>query len=564
MFAIVASTDAAEPVRQWQATPARPFVLRGTERRLLDRAERFLADEQWDDAIGALIRLLEQDNFRLIAVDDQRYISLTEYCHRLIAKLPVESLARYRNLVDATAKSVYRQGIENRDQAQLQQVIDKYFCSNWGDDALLALGELALQRGDYQTARNAWLQIGPPLGATDDRLIFPGTDVSLAAVAARLVLVAVREGDWERAERELAKLRENFPTATGRIGESEGVLVDLLASLLKQARRWPELVAPTDWRTFAANSQRTNASAAPAPKGLYELVWSQPIANEQLSVFPVVINDLVVFQDAISVRALRLNDGERVFTAQGDVFRSPVTSPEWQGQLRHTLTATDRYLFGVTMSPLGVRHKSEGDERNSVLWSLDLERDGAIAFHRPSEDASIGFVGAPVVKGTRLFVPIRSHEQTARAGIACYDTSTGERCWQRWLCQANTPATGWAHELATNLLTYDSGILYVNTNLGAVAAVRADDGQILWLRTYERQSANLDGGKGKFDSYRGPSPCVYHRGAVYLSPTDSKSLFTLDATSGEKLWQHETADGSLRVLSIQDQLQIQSSQGLQA
>ncbi len=559
---LATSTYGAEQVRQWKATPARPYVLRGAPRRLLDRAEQFLADEQWDDAIAALMRLIEPDNFNVVAIGEQRYVSLSDYCHRLLAKLPAEGLARYRTLVDAPAKSSYRQGIENRDPIRLQQVIDKYFCSSWGDDALLALGELALQRGDYQAARNAWLQIGLLQGEVGDRLTYPETDLSLAAVKARLVLVALREGDWERAERELTELREDFPTVTGRLGGSEVVLVAHLSSLLKQARRWPVLVRPTGWRTFAADSQRTNAHAAPTAIGPYELVWSTSIANEQLSIFPVVVNDLVVFQDATSVRAFRLTDGEPAFTAQGDVFRSPAVRSEWLGQPRYTLTATDRFLFGVTTTPLGQWRKSEGGDRKSVLWSLDLERDGAIALHRVSEDASVGFVGAPVVAGTRVFVPISSHNQTARAGIACYDLSTGVRRWQRWLCQANTPATGWSNELATNLLTYDSGILYANTNLGAVAAVRADDGQVIWLRTYERQSAKFDS-EGKCAYYRGPSPCVYHRGVLVAFPTDSDSLFALDATTGRELWRHAAVGSSRQVFGIREGHVILSSDNLE-
>ena len=139
--------------------PARPYVLRGAERRLYDRAEQFAVDGQWEDAVEALMRLLESGSSSVVALDEQLYISLPEYCHRVLAQFPPKSLARYRQLVDATAKTWYRQGIENRDPDLLQRVVDKYYCSHWGDNALSALGELALQRGDYQAARNAWLRM---------------------------------------------------------------------------------------------------------------------------------------------------------------------------------------------------------------------------------------------------------------------------------------------------------------------------------------------------------------------------------------------------------------------
>ena len=43
------------------------------------------------------------------------------------------------------------------------RVVDELFCSTWGDDALLALGELALERADYAAARRSWEQISPLL-----------------------------------------------------------------------------------------------------------------------------------------------------------------------------------------------------------------------------------------------------------------------------------------------------------------------------------------------------------------------------------------------------------------
>ena len=555
--AFTAPAFAAEPVRLWKATPARPYVLRGAERRLLDRAEQFIADEQWDDAIAAVMRLLESDNYHVVAVDEYRYLNLTDYCHWLLSQLPAEPLSHYRKLVDVTAETWYRQGIENRDSVLLRRVVDMYFCSHWGDDALFALGELALQRGDYQAARNAWLPISPQLG------IYPHSDISPATIQARLALVSVREGDWERADRELAELRESSPGSTGWLGGREGVLVEEVAGLLKQARQRPDMGAEEGWRTFAASSQRTSLLPRLSPKGPYELIWSLPIENEQLSIFPVVVNDLIIYQDATSVRAYQLPDGEQVFNTAGKVFHSPIFPAKWIGQSWHTLTANNRYVFGVTTSPLGSQRKSKGSDRQSTLWSLDLQRDGAIALHQSSEDADVAFVGSPIVEGTQVYVPIRSHDQTARIGIACYDLSTGERNWQRWLCQANTPATGWTNEVTCNLLTYDSGILYVNTNLGAIAAVRSDDGKILWLHAYERQSAELDS-EGNCVFYRGPSPCVFHRGVVVALPTDSESLFAFDATTGEELWRHEDVAPTVRIVGVLEGHLLLSSEGFLA
>ena len=234
---------------------------------------------------------------------------------------------------------------------------------------------------------------------------------------ARLALISIREEDWERAERELAEVRADNPTAKGRLGGRDGVLAELLAGLLKQARQEPG---------------RTDVQEVSISKGPCELLWSQPLENKHLSISPVVVDDMLIYQDATSVRALKLADGEQVFQAKGKVFRSPGSSPsqspssstESLGQPHFALTANDRFLFGVTTVPIGLRRKPNGSNVQSTLWSLDLQRDGALALDQPSEEAGVAFVGAPVAVGMQLFVPIRSHDQSARAGIACYDLST--------------------------------------------------------------------------------------------------------------------------------------------
>lgn len=552
-------TFAAESVRVWKAIAARPYLVSGTDRRLLARADQFAADEQWDDALAAITRLLAQDSDKVVQLEDDYFVSLPEYCHRRIAQFPTQVLSTYRRLVDPISRSWYERGIAERDEKLLQKVIDEKFCSSWGDDALFALGEIALERGDYQAARNAWSQLLP----SNAGLNYPDAKELLLPANARLVLVSIRESNWQRAERELSEFVEAFPGARGRLGGRDVNLAEHLADLLKQARRWPERPSPTDWKTFALSPQRTNTLTVSRPQSAYELLWSKPIANEELSIFPIVIGDRVVYQDDSSVHALRLADGKELFTAAADTFRSPATQQGWLGRPLHTLTASGNLVFGTTTTAIGNRRRSGGSAQKSVCWCLNLEREGALEFQLAGDDPSIAFAGAPLIVGNQILVAIRSNDQTARAGVACYDLDTREQLWLRWLCQANTPATGWTREIATNLLTYDAGVIYANTNLGAIAAVRAADGQILWLRTYDRQSAPLDG-EGECAYYRGPNPCVYYQGAVFALPSDSNSLFAMDARTGARLWRHRVTDPNAELLSAIDGRILLVNHGLQA
>jgi hypothetical protein len=139
----------------------------------LENAKRFLAEKQWAEAVEAIRRVQEGDAGRLVRVDlaqplagFERYVTAAEYCQWRLAALAAdapEALAHYRRLVDPLAEAWLRDGVAKNDEALLRRVVDQAFASRAGDDALLKLGDLALGRGDYATARWAWQRISPAL-----------------------------------------------------------------------------------------------------------------------------------------------------------------------------------------------------------------------------------------------------------------------------------------------------------------------------------------------------------------------------------------------------------------
>ena len=181
-------------------------------------------------------------------------------------------------------------------KALLRRVVDESFCSSWGDDALMALGDLALERGDYATARRTWEQISPLLRAPNgspmwlalrdidlnakwpeverrwqtrekpaDWLAYPDTQLDLAEVRARLVLASIRAGELDRAALELQVFRRLHPNATGQFGGQKENFAAALERLLTAAREWPAEPAPTDWPTFAGSHSRSTVAATIGP-----------------------------------------------------------------------------------------------------------------------------------------------------------------------------------------------------------------------------------------------------------------------------------------------------------
>src|SRR5512145_1866878 len=115
----------------------------GTTLAQLERVKSFLADEKWDEAVETLRQLMENSDEKLIAVTEHRFVGLRDYCQLQLASLPPDAIQLYRGRVDAMAEKWYREGLANRDRRLLENVVEQAFASSWGDDALLALGDLA-------------------------------------------------------------------------------------------------------------------------------------------------------------------------------------------------------------------------------------------------------------------------------------------------------------------------------------------------------------------------------------------------------------------------------------
>src|SRR5258708_34589547 len=153
-----------QPV-QVELTAPHVDVIPGATAARLEQARQLAAARSWDEAVDIYRELAADKSDRVVAVDGNGYLSLRNYCHLQIARLPAEGLAAYRRRVDGSAERLYRDGLANRDEGVLRRVVDESFCSSWGDNALMALGELALERGDYATARRSWEQTSPLLSA---------------------------------------------------------------------------------------------------------------------------------------------------------------------------------------------------------------------------------------------------------------------------------------------------------------------------------------------------------------------------------------------------------------
>ncbi len=563
----------------------------------LERVKACLADQQWDEAVDTLCRLSEAAEAKLVAVTQRRYLNLRDFVQMRLAALPPPALKRYRDRVDPAARKWYEAGLARRQRALLQKVVDEAFASSYGDKALMALGEMDLESSDPAAARWCWERILPnrlAAGATPAWPSYPDTKLDLATVRARLVLASILEGSPARARAELAAFAALHPEARGRLGGRDVNYTEALASLLAASAAATvhrpgtgSLFSPTmfgdepsvgalpgaekctcprsaDWPTFAGSPQRNRVAPPlidvgavvwrrrlrPEPSSMehaFEPIRSGEDPQRPLSFQPLVIGRMLLINDADTIKAFRLDRGGPMWADTATIFQSQLSgaaasaaSPaETLGTPRFTMTAYAGRLFARMGSAVTSQPPAA-----TALWQrgylvcLDLNAQGRLLW-RAEPDEGWAFEGSPVVDDDGVYLAMRRSDIRPQAFVACLDPETGRLRWRCFLCGADTPARGALYESTHNLLTLVGHTLYCNTNLGAVAAVRADDGRLLWVSLYPR-ARHGDLTRLAPHWRRDLNPCVYDRGTLLVAPADSPRILAFEAATGQMLWQTDT------------------------
>jgi len=617
----------------------------------LFRVDQLIAAEQWDEAVDAMIDVMQRAaaadlaKQSFISLDPsteqsaayRRFLPLLTACQIKVARWHVtapRAFELYRQRIETTTEKRFDEVLKKPSIGELEQLISRYAVSAQADEAMLALGSYHLEAARFQRARECWelinpvfrlpaglenlstLPVGAPawlaLGEVDwavhgdaikaafeqqltsahfdqaiPQLRFPGSQLDVSSVAARLVLASILEGPQSRAEIELRIFKLLFPEKTGLISGKQGVLQEMLSELLLQSRDWQPVKNSEDWKTFAGSPARNRfAVGAVDPSG--KPIWTvdlnlqsadseviglgRPRIGESelgvLAYYPVIVNNTVIWHDGDTVRAIDLLTGaakwpfdeaiEALPDRRGEVWRPaiadiPSRSPRTKiGTVRFTSTADQSHFFARIGNPLTGVQDDEPRPR-SALIGLDLNRQGKLMpgfLLRPEVD-QFEFEGSPLVSGSRLFVAMREtapRSSRVTLHVACFEIPalrSAERCRQLWrvpVCTADSPAGGRYDEITHVLLTEVDGTIYCNTNLGAIAALSAADGRPRWIAKYSRRAFAADEPNKIVDNYfRDLNPCLFWQGTLYVAPMDTDQIFAIDAATGMLLWSTSAA-----------------------
>ncbi|WP_425398373.1 PQQ-binding-like beta-propeller repeat protein [Aeoliella sp.] len=374
------------PVPQVSTTEARVLAATSNVERELAQIDVLVEASAWDEAVDALLRLADESSTELLAVTDDQYVPVSTAAGMRIARWPAAGMAVYRQRVDAAARSLYERGIRERNRKPLLAVVDDYFASSVGDDALLALADMALEAGQTNLARGYLLQLsartltpdgrpwGLALGGADlndakvrqavqkqvaapttsqaSILVYPDTDIPAADILARLAMVSIREQSFDRAQRELAVLEIAFPNAEATIGGRQAKLVDAVAGTLASAREWPAPTPLSAWTTYGGDATRGGTAG---PLGdLSQTTWRRRLVQTPIQVGP----QPQIFLD-LNGRLVQPTASRPQPQFVYPLVSGPAVAIEQEGKWLALDPATGKLLYGKANDPLAMRRNGD-------------------------------------------------------------------------------------------------------------------------------------------------------------------------------------------------------------
>lgn len=405
--------------------------------------------------------------------------------------------------------------------------------------------------------------------------VCPDSDIPVSAVMARLVLVSLLEGSAARARLEADLLAQLYPDERGRLGSQSGTWSELINRVLAEAATWPPPPRPEGWPAFAGSPARNGIAATGVDVALRP-IWRLPLplledpedllSKQQvrsaessaalLSYHVAVSQGNVYIAEPDAIRAVRLWDGQPLDASNdattGDksddanlLYRLESRPTEFipgrsahMGVARCCVTIDANRLFArLGAAWTGGAQSPVRDSFRSSLVGIDLHTQ-KLLFDRIVPGApGWEFESAPLVYGTQLCASLRRRDPaSAQVKLASYDVTNGRLIWERVLGRSNAVGDV-LFELVNSPLSLSDDTLYYNSNLGAVVAVRANDGRVRWVCRYPRIPLDMKEGEAYARSlFRDLTPCLVDRGSVYVAAADSECLFALDSEYGQVQW----------------------------
>jgi tetratricopeptide (TPR) repeat protein len=528
----------------------------------------------------------EDPAYSVFSSDDRIYRPVARLCHELLASMPAEGIGLYRIKYEAHAERAYQEAASQGDLVALEAVHNRYFVTLSAAHSLHLAADLLMDVGRFRAA----------IQSLESLLeVYPADSRKRAGIQDLMLMIKVaicyqQLGDLDIARDKLARAAKAFPEASVRLmgelhtvkdmreGElfddasqvqtairSKAEALDLLATETLSPMWEYRFVTASPYRSAKSSSTsssraiRFNTTSGASVHGTRFPQHRKNIPGTSVSFgggelvfldnFRPVVHDLLSGRQVIAMgdaalatyKAPRNSSVPRSRTPVYDYFGNRVASDAeryycLEGYNRASSTASFRAIHTNSLTAYARRTGKE-------VW----RRAGKVGKER-----QVTYLTTPTIYRSRLLVPFL---ESGIYGVLCLSSVTGDEVFRTYL---HSGGTSFARAPSPQAVV-ESGIAYILTNAGVLAAVDANTGILNWSRKYERvhPTRGKTSRKAKsrynnpfsnyaiaqFGTFPGFAPSNLHvvGDLILLAASDSSVLLCLNAANGKVLWMQNAA-----------------------
>ncbi len=504
---------------------------------------------QWRDALKIYQqlyeRLLNKNPDILYRISKHGiFVPVAQYVQRRILRFPKEHLAYYRTLCDARAKEAYEQARRQYSLIGLSNIVDTMLATSYGDNALMDLGNAALDSGHYLEALEHFTSV---------RDFFPDSELLTSDLDLRIQYCNKMLGE-KAADESKSKTKRQKSSL------SKEALANLRRVTARASYQKPAFHSQMASHPNVASDDYTLFPSTEDPLALRTPEWSFKLPGSRRDQFvysqPVVTSNSIIYRHKNIIYSHSILNGEQrwVFDLGG---RAVWQSKRGRAFPQEDCIVQDGLVFSV-LHKGGPSLVAVDEVTGQLKWAY-----GPMTASTP-EEANMRFEAAPAGGPRTIFAGfvqdnIEGETHTdSLYGIIAFDSATGRIRWKKILCRLPPGkfTSGNAGRIRNRIRSfvspplYNQGTVYYNTNAGAVVALDARSGRIKWLMKYPYYPGIHDAthafGAYPYSIYRRayyPSPSLWYnqrplivKERLFVTPVDSKFFFCIDRRTGKVHW----------------------------
>ncbi|MAG32724.1 MAG: hypothetical protein CL908_17730 [Deltaproteobacteria bacterium] len=457
-------------------------------------------------------------------------------------------LGQYREKMEPKAKRMLESAVAQENENQLRSCARRYFLTQSGQAAHLALIDLLIEHGRFEEARLATQRF-----QTELRLLDP-EDPAIARVMAREAVAL-----WgARRLTDLHALAERASKAGAgslTVGSDRIDVAAFIQSLVRRtgqaAPSKPPVRPPLTVFSSRVWNRPFNRNLKTSTQSVFFNNSPRMFMVNHFPVIPTVRGGVVFFADGRVMKARSLFTGMDIWpgvpgllhdfagrrnrnlyyhvTVDGDLAFAylqghPVMEGQraWQG-FEPIETIPSHKLVAVDVNT--------GDTRWSHL---------AFSGRDPDENNFISRLNVnqpPLVVGDTLYVAGTVLLGVFHQWICAFERDTGHLKWKTYTGAGQQELNMFGNPVKEGIpghVTEHHGVIYYTTNIGVACAVDAVTGTILWESAYDQEpipSTDSPVTKERHPGWMASRPAVW-KDRVFFAPTDSYNVYAADMATG--------------------------------